>query len=242
MGAVSYLNTKPLVYGFERGMMKDEIELRFDYPSNIAQMLLTDEIDIGLVPIAALVHLKEYHIVSDYCISSEGEVASVGIFSEMPLEKIEKLLLDYQSRTSVALAQILLKEYWKFSPMLENGGVDFINQISGSTAGVIIGDRALKQHRHSAYYYDLGLSWQQYTGLPFVFAAWVSNKPIPPAFIDRFNIANKEGLCHLNEIVQRFAIPEFDLDKYYNEHIKFMLNTSKLEAIALFLEKLKTNL
>ena len=86
---MSYLNTKPLIYGFEKGMMKEEVELVMDYPANIASMLLNDEIDIGLVPVAVLPALKQYHLISDYCIACDGEVASVCLFSEYQLMKLK---------------------------------------------------------------------------------------------------------------------------------------------------------
>lgn len=103
VGAVSYLNTKPLIYGFEQGKMRDEIDLLIDYPANIASQLINDKIDVGLVPVAILPLLKEHHVVSDYGIACDGEVASVCLFSDVPLHEIRTVLLDYQSRTSVAL-------------------------------------------------------------------------------------------------------------------------------------------
>ncbi|HNK30623.1 MAG TPA: hypothetical protein PKG65_16940, partial [Ferruginibacter sp.] len=103
VGAVSYLNTKPLIYGFEQGLMKDEVELLIDYPSKIASLLQTNQVDIGLVPVAIIPTLEEHHIISDYCIGCDGEVASVCLFSEVPLAEVSTILLDYQSRTSVAL-------------------------------------------------------------------------------------------------------------------------------------------
>ena len=98
--------------------MQDEIELNFEYPSKVAAQLLNDEIDIGLVPIAVIPSLKTPHIISDYCIGTEGEVASVCLFSEVPIDQITSICLDYQSRTSVVLLKILLKKYWKISPQL----------------------------------------------------------------------------------------------------------------------------
>src|SRR5689334_3017766 len=107
VGAVSYLNTKPLIYGFEEGMMKDEIELVYDYPARIAAMLLQDEIDVGLVPVAIIPLLKESYIITDHCIGADGKVGSVGLFSDVPIEQVTKVLLDYQSRTSVLLVRLL---------------------------------------------------------------------------------------------------------------------------------------
>src|SRR3981081_883007 len=106
-GAVSYLNTKPLVYGFQQGFMNDSMELTEDYPSRIATMLLNDEIDVGLVPVAIIPRLKEHYIIGDYCIGADGEVASVCLFSDVPIGEVEEVLLDYQRRTSVRLARIL---------------------------------------------------------------------------------------------------------------------------------------
>ena len=84
-------------------MMNESVELIIDFPSKIASMLLEDKIDVGLVPVAIIPEMKEHHIISDYCIGSVGAVASVCLFSEVPLDKIKNVLLDYQSRTSVAL-------------------------------------------------------------------------------------------------------------------------------------------
>lgn len=113
IGAVSYLNTRPMMYGVQRSGLMQKVALVADFPAKIAAMLLNDEIDIGLVPVAIIPRLKEAHIITHYCIGAVGRVESVGIFSEVPIEQVEKLILDYQSRTSVNLARILLKEYWK---------------------------------------------------------------------------------------------------------------------------------
>lgn len=102
-----------MLYGIRRSGLMDKIELVEDYPAHIAGMLLNDEIDVGLVPVAIIPQLKESYIVTDHCIGADAEVASVAIFSEVPMEQITKVLLDYQSRTSVNLAKVLLKEYWK---------------------------------------------------------------------------------------------------------------------------------
>ena len=120
VGAVNYLNTKPLIYGFEKGAMKDEIDLLLDHPANIAKMLLHDTIDIGLVPVAIIPGMQEYYIVSDYCIGCDGDVASVCLFSEVPLPEIEMILLDHQSKTSADLLKILAKEYWHVKPIIES--------------------------------------------------------------------------------------------------------------------------
>jgi chorismate dehydratase len=238
VGAVSYLNTKPLIYGFEDGMMKNEIDLLIDYPSRIASMLLQNEIDVGLVPVAIIPQMKEHHIISDYCIGSEGEVASVCLFSEVPMDKIEKVLLDYQSRTSVALLKVLIHRFWKINVVFEETSGDYQSKISGTTAGLVIGDRALKQRKISPYIFDLGLEWEKFTGLPFVFAAWISNKKLDNDFINQFNNANAFGLHHLEEVIKENPYETFDLDHYYKECISFDLDGEKKKGLELFLKNL----
>ena len=238
MGAVSYLNTKPLIYGFEKGIMENEIDLIIDYPAKIAAALLNDEIDIGLVPVAIIPEMKNYFIIGDHCIGSEGEVASVCLFSEVPMEQIETVLLDYQSRTSVKLAQVLMKEFWKIKPVIKKADADFRSLITHTTAAVVIGDRALEQRKISAYHYDLALAWQHHTGLPFVFAAWISNKPLEEEFISKFNAANDIGLQHIDEIVATNPYPVFDLKKYYLNYISYNLTAGKKAGLKLFLEKI----
>lgn len=238
-GAVSYLNTKPLVYGFENGMMKEDVDLIIDYPSKIASMLLEDKIDVGLVPVAIIPEMKEYYIISDYCIGSVGEVASVALFSDVPLNEIETVLLDYQSRTSVALLKILLNEYWKIKVIYKNTSGDFQAKISGTTAGLVIGDRALQQRKISPYIFDLGLEWKNFTGLPFVFAAWISNKKLDENFIYNFNESNKTGLNNLDKVVTENAFKIFDLHHYYKNCISFDFDKNKKKGLELFLIKLQ---
>lgn len=242
VGAVSYLNTKPLIYGFEQGSMKDEIELIFDYPSKIAAFLINDQVDVGLVPVAIIPLLKEHYVIADHGIACDGEVASVCLFSDVPLEDIRSVYLDYQSRTSVELLKILLKEHWKISPALIKGAQNFENEIKGNTAGLVIGDRAFTQRLKSKYMYDLGLAWKEMTGMPFVFAAWISNKKLPADFIAAFNEANTIGLKNLDEVISRNPYTDFDMKAYYTQNIQFDLKPAMFTAMDLFLSKLKRNL
>ncbi|MDP4150103.1 MAG: menaquinone biosynthesis protein [Bacteroidota bacterium] len=236
VGAVSYLNTKPLLYGIRRAEISREIDLTIDYPSRIARMLLADQIDIGLVPVAIIPQMDEFYINGDYCIGSNGPVASVCLFSEVPLEKVERVLLDYQSRTSVQLAKMLLKEHWKVEPVLMDAGMDFRRQIDGTTAGVVIGDRALEQRQRSSYIYDLGEAWKAHTGLPFVFAAWISSRPLDPAFISEFNEANKMGLGHIDEIVKENPYSLFSLHDYFTRFLDYRLDDPKRRGLERFLQ------
>ena len=226
------------MYGFEIGMMAEKVDLKIDYPSRIASMLLENTIDVGLVPVTIIPEMKEHYIISDYCIGCDGEVASVCLFSEVPLDKIEKVLLDYQSRTSIELLKILIKQYWKINPVFEQTSGEYQSKISGTTAALIIGDRALKQRKISACIYDLGLEWKKFTGLPFVFAAWVSNKKLDPDFKKAFNEATALGLNHINQIARDNTFHSFDLQKYYTQYISYTLDENKRKSLKIFLDKL----
>jgi chorismate dehydratase len=237
VGIVNYLNTKPLIYGLQQPPVSDLIELKGDYPARIAEMLIEDSIDVGLVPVAIIPRLSSYHIVGDYCIGTEGEIASVALFSEVPMSEIKTVYLDYQSRTSVALLKYLMREYWGISPkILEAKDEDYRNEIKGTTAGLVIGDRAFEQRKQSTFIYDLGSEWRSITGLPFVFAVWVSTKKLPDEFIELFNKANALGLNHIDEIVEQNSFELYDLKKYYNFHLSYKLDDRKKLGMKKFLE------
>jgi len=237
VGAVSYLNTKPLLYGIVRSEeLLEQIELVIDYPSKIAAMLVNGKLDVGLIPVAAIPQLKEWHIISDYCIGAEQAVASVCLFSDVPLEKIERVFLDYQSRTSVNLCKVLLKYHWKVSPVLEDAKEDFREHIRDTTAGVVIGDRALEQRLTSPYIYDLAEAWQQFTGLPFVFAAWIANKELPESFCKLFNEANAVGLNELEKVVAENPYKIYDLKTYFSKNISYDLTELKRRGLEKFLQ------
>ncbi|NBT08334.1 MAG: hypothetical protein EBS93_07235 [Chitinophagia bacterium] len=241
IGAVSYLNTRPLLLGMELSPFCDSINLVKSYPAQIAQDLLDDTIDIGLVPVAIMPLLSNPQIVSKYVIGTEGEVASVALFSQVPMDQIEKVYLDYQSRTSVALAKLLIKNFWEKEVEFLIATEGYINEISGTIAGVIIGDRALASLNRFEHVYDLGLAWKAYSGLPFVFAAWVANKPIPSEFIEAFDAANEYGLKHLDEVIALIPATEqvYDLHKYYTENISYELTPEKRKGLEKFLELIK---
>ena len=213
----------------------DELELLLDYPAHLAQSLKDGEIDMALLPVAVIPLIPNARIVSDYGIAADGDVASVAIFSQVPIEEVESVFLDYQSRTSVQLARILLKYYWKKDVQLLDATADYIDKIQKKTAGVIIGDRALEQRPNFPYIYDLAGAWKDWTNLPFVFAAWVANKDLPEDFLTRFNSANKEGLNHIDEVVAANPYPVYDLQTYYRKNIHYYLDEQKKAGLERFL-------
>ncbi|HKK76960.1 MAG TPA: menaquinone biosynthesis protein [Saprospiraceae bacterium] len=242
--AVSYLNTKPLLYGLVHHPVFEKIELQTDIPSLCADRLIHDEVDLALIPVAAIPNIKNPQIISDYCIGTQGTVKTVCIYAEQPIETLSTIYLDHHSRTSVKLAQLLLEKHWHLNPKLLTGQEGYIDQIKEDTGGLVIGDRTIGLEKRFSYTYDLGEAWASYTdGLPFVFAAWVSNKPLPASFIEEFNEALKYGLDHIPKLMYLLPTPgqNFSLEEYFTKYIKYELDNGKREALRQFLYYLKAD-
>lgn len=214
------------------------MELMPDFPANVARDLLEGSIDMGLVPVAIIPKLKEAHIVGNYCIGSDGVVASVCLLSQVPMDEITEVLLDYQSRTSAALVQVLFEKHWKKKVLFVDTQKDFGDRINGTTAGLVIGDRCLTLRNQMPFVYDLGEAWKNFTGLPFVFACWVSNKILPESFVVAFNEANRSGLEHIDKVVSEVDFPQYDLHTYFTKNISYFLDDRKKQGLQLFLSYL----
>ena len=243
VGIVSYLNTRPLLYGLKLPPIANEIQLVEENPARLAELLIDDEIDVGLIPIAVIPQLEKYFICGDYCIATETEVASVCLFSEVPVNQIERVYLDYQSRSSVALLKWLMKEFWNIHPeMVQATDDSYRKKIQGTVAGLVIGDRAFEQRKISTFIYDLASEWRSITGMPFVFAAWISKEPLPTSFIQKFNEANAIGLSHIDEIVTSLQFELYDLKKYYSLHLSYKFDDRKRKGMELFLQYIRNGL
>ena len=243
ISVVSYLNSKPFIHGLKESEIMNDIDLQLDIPSACAQKLLDNKVDVGLIPVAVIPLLKESYIISDYCIGAVGKVASVCLYSQVPLNEIKTILLDYQSRTSVTLVKVLAKEHWKIQPEWKNAEADFEEKIEGSTAAVIIGDRTFGIEEKYPYRYDLAEEWQKLTGLPFVFACWVSNKALPSEFIVQFNAALKKGLEAIDTVSDEIAANgtyATNVAYYLKNNISYPFDQSKKQGLELFLKHLKS--
>jgi chorismate dehydratase len=238
---VNYTNTLPFKYGIAQSNLENKIDLQFDIPSVCAQKLLENKVDIGLIPVAVIPLLKEHHIISKYCLGSNGKVDTVKLYSNVPLEKIETVYLDYQSRTSVTLVQVLAKFFWKIKPTFTQAADGFEKLVSGNTAVVVIGDRCFDMNGNFKFEYDLAAEWKKHTNLPFVFAAWVSNKKIEPEFISVFENALETGINQTNTAVET-SIPKEKqslIKEYLTERISYDFNADKKKGLEYFLELLK---
>jgi len=240
ISAVSYTNTKPFIYGLQHTSILQKIEMSLDNPSDCAQKLIDDVVDIGLIPIAATLSLPNWEIVTDYCIGAVGAVNSVFIFSNCEIKDIKTLQLDPQSRSSNNLAIVLIKNFWKADCHVQLNAINYSKSNDPYTAFVQIGDRTFGKKDKYPFVYDLAEEWHIFTGLPFMFAAWIANKPIPVNFITEFNQSLKYGLDHRRELLKELpAREDFDLDDYLMHKLDFSLTEDKKKAMVIFLDYVK---
>jgi chorismate dehydratase len=240
ISAVSYTNTKPFIYGIQHSGILEKIELSLDTPSDCAQKLIDDVVDIGLIPVAATLSLPKWEIVSEYCIGAVGTVNSVFVFSNCDIIDVKYLQLDPESRSSNNLARVLLKNYWQLNPELIKDADNYAQSTDANTAFVQIGDRTFGKKGKYKYAYDLAEEWQKFTGLPFMFAGWIANKPIPQGFMDELNAALKYGLDHRTELFKELPMrDDFDIKDYLMHKIDFELTDDKKKALYMFLDYIK---
>jgi chorismate dehydratase len=244
ISAVKYANTYPFIYGLKYSGFDKKVILETDHPADCASKLIGNKADIGLIPVAALMQLKEYHIIGDYCIGANGKVRTVMLLSNCPFEEIKTVYLDYRSRTSVNLSKVIAKNWWKrdFRWANTSRSFDFLN-IGLDEAVVLIGDQCFEYEKSFRFGIDLAEEWKKHTGLPFVFACWASNKEIEPGFIREFNSCLKIGVNNIDAVVQYFgksgAITGEVLKTYLTENIDYDFNEEKKRGLELFLSHMK---
>ena len=237
ISAVSYINAKPFVYGIEKSGFLKNYSLSLDIPSVCAEKLIKGKVDIGLAPVAIIPKLKKYFILPDFCIGADGPVSSVMLYSEVPLKEIKRIYLDNESMTSVMLVQILAKKFWKINPEFISAKKGYEKKIKGTTAGVIIGDRNFSIKKKFTHAYDLSEQWKFFTGLPFVFACWISNKKLDRrdkvSFFKAFNF----GVDNIKMVVKQLKENQNRkrISAYLNYSIHYHFDEPKRVAMELFL-------
>ena len=241
VSVIPYLNTTPFVYGLKQKTISEQIALDFATPAQAAHRLQHDLCDVAIVPVAAVPSLPYYEIMGTHCIGAVSAVASVLLCSRTPVEQIREVALDHESRTSVLLARLLLKDYWQAAPHYVPLPADFPKQYPQSA--VLIGDKALLHGRQYPYVYDLAEHWIRWTGKPFVFAAWVANKVLPNGFAALFDQALAYGLAHMDEAIASEAgnrFPPAFAKAYLTKNISFSLDEEKYQGLRLFWDKIRT--
>lgn len=240
LGAVSYLNTRPLVYDLDRD--RGRFEVRFDVPSKCAELLHADAVDLGLIPSIEYPG-HDYVIVPGVSIASDGPVASVALFSKVPVEQIRSIALDSSSRTSIALLRVLCTKRFGIQPRLVSMAPDVAGMLTGCDAALIIGDNALFLD-HDAMgleKIDLGEAWVGMTGLPFVYAFWAGRPGILAAGdVAALQQARDRG-CSATATIGRQMFPDDAAkaeraDKYLRENVKFGLAEPEIAGLRRFYE------
>jgi chorismate dehydratase len=243
ISAVKYANTYPFIYGLTESGFENKIILETDHPSDCALKLIDGKVDIGLVPVASLPLVKEYQIISDYCIGAKGNVRTVLLLSNCIFEDIRNIYLDYRSYSSINLTKVLAKNFWKreFNWINTSKSFDFIN-IGQDEAVVLIGDQCFEFENSFRHKIDLAMEWQKFSGLPFVFACWTANKTLEVEFIEEFNKALRLGVENIPAVVEKFSdtgtISGIDLSNYLTENIDYILDEDKKKGLNMFLDLL----
>lgn len=254
IGAVSFLNARPLVYGLERD---PRFSVRFDLPSRCADLLHTGEIDLGLIPSIEYLRVPRgrppYGIVPDLAIASRGPVASVAIYTTRDMRDVRSIALDTSSRTSVALVRVLCARVFGISPRLESHGPDLAAMLAGSDAALVIGDVALFQEdgpvdvpaqppvpsrSQQVHKIDLGEVWTETTGLPFVYAFWAGpDRVLTPDTVESLQRARAAGCANTEAIAAAAFDDPVRRDvgaRYLRDNIRYTLGPDERAGLERF--------
>ena len=247
IGAVSFLNTKPLIYSLlNSNPSNDEIELSVHVPSRLADLLKVGSIDVGLIPIIEFFRASEddpsaYRIIPDISISSHGAVRSIQLLSRVPIPQIRSVGLDTGSRTSHALLRIVLTEKYDLQPAFTASPPSIELRSADTDAVLRIGDVALRQLDSAPYSVDLGAEWDELTGLPFVYACWVARRDVDLENVTHIlQQAKALSIPHIPEIArvgaESLGLPEALCSDYLTNRISYELGDSEIAGMNRFYE------
>lgn len=241
LGAVSYLNTKPLVYGLDA--FPERFAIRFDVPSRCASLLHEGAVDLGLIPAIEYLRGSDYHIVPDVAIASEGDVATVAIFTRKPMAEVASIALDVSSRTSVALTRVLCAKHWRIDPVFMPAEPDLDAMLQRADAALVIGDPAFEidAAARAVRKVDLGGEWKAMTGLPFVYAMWVGRRgAVTAEQCEALQQARDRGISHLGDIARSAGGGDGDRERrslvYLRGNLKFSLGDREAAGMRRFHE------
>jgi len=250
--AVNYLNTLPFKYGMIKlGHLLSWADINYATPAECAQMLIDKKTNIALAPVAVLVKQPDLKVVTNYCLSTNDVVKSVKLYSHKPIQKIETIVLDYQSLSSVSLIKVLMRYYWKKEVRYIQGIKGFEKQLK-EDAMLVIGDRTFELNGTFPYEYDLAEEWFKFYGKPFVFAAWISNLELDEEKIDTLNQIFEYGIKHIDEVIEDAILSisflkHIDVDtkryfisSYLKNNMQYLLTQDRENSMQHFLNLLKT--
>jgi chorismate dehydratase len=240
LGAVTYLNARPLVYGLENH--REQFSIRYDIPSECARLLHAREVDLGLIPsIEYLRGTRPYGIVPGPAVVSRGPVASVAIFTRRDPRDIRTIAMDTSSRTSVALATIVLKKRYRVSPQAIPMSPDLEGMLARADAALIIGDVALFIDEAAAgvQRIDLGEVWTSVTGLPFVYAVWAGwPDAVSPDDVLALQRARDAGVEQSAAVAAEYypddTARQSVARRYLRDNIRYHLDEAAIEGLTTF--------
>lgn len=239
---VGYLNTQPFKWALE-DLIQQGHELILENPADCARSLMTDRVDLALIPVGSLKDMNDYHLHTDYCIGCDGEVRTVVLLSNDPLEQVHTIYLDDHSRTSQLLTRVVVSGFKGIECEYVEKNISEMAILQSGEAALMIGDKVFDYEDKFEYSYDLGMAWKEFTGLPFVFAVWVSKKADIPSsqFIDQINEKMEKVFSNLDYYLQeRPAFYNGVLqDRYFRKNISYGFDKSKKMALQLFLQKVE---
>jgi len=243
IGASSFLNSRPLLYGLGRGPARERIHIEHTPPSECARRLSEGEIDVGLLPVAAIAQLGLYALPVG-CVSSKGRVESVLLVGQTPIDTWKTVALDRSSRTSAILARLLLDARGKSDIRYEvRDPHEAAATATGDRGALLIGDAALELQGRFAYRYDLGEMWTTWTGFPMVFALWATREPvIDPVILADLQEAVEAGKGALSQIALAHAVEQGEADaepyrRYLSDSLAFELGRKEREGLAEYLRR-----
>jgi predicted solute-binding protein len=243
LSIINYLNAAPLNFGFKQGLGAELFELHFQVPAVCADRLRGGEVDAGLISSIEFLRIPELRIVPGLCISARKRVRSVLLLSKVPPREIRTLALDASSRTSVVLAQLVLRERYGARPEAEEMKPDLPAMLAGHDAALMIGDGAMRAPKEGLIVLDLAEEWYAWTSLPFVFAFWAVRGDAPelPGLASWFHRSLALGQASLGTLVEEalrsIGWTRKELEDYLTDNIHYELGTAEERSLALFYEK-----
>ena len=234
VSAISYLNTIPFIYGLKNSSISSKIDMTCDVPSICAQRLQNNTADIGIVPVAVIPSLPEYHIISAYCIGAKGKVRTVALFSNSNISEIETIYLDGDSRTSALLVKILAHKFWKIYPKFKP--LETKNFDEQNAGFMLIGDKIFDAEKQFVHSFDLSEEWYKFTEMPFVFAAWTANKKLDEQFLHEFNEALMFGVNNIHAAIEQNSngIDKKTAEEYFEKYISYNFDALKRQGLTEF--------
>ncbi len=229
---VEYFNTEPFVEGLQG--LSDKYELVRKIPAECTAYYKSGEADIALIPVASFFEMPDSRRITNYGIGCDGRVKTVMILSQSPIKEINKIYLDDHSRTSVQLCRIIIEQFWNLEVTYERTAVSDIELQTGE-AVLMIGDKVFDQAQRFKYHYDLGEIWKEETGLPFVFAVWVTRNKMSVEDEQELNEHFDFGLSQLEGIIKKLPdSAKIDFKEYFENDIRYEINEDGIRAIEEF--------